>query len=553
MVDRIRNYVQARKLVLFMVILFFFVRLPNLDGMFLLYDERDTILTQYSLARTGKDLYGNKTPLTFSRISPQAPLLAMYYGVPFWLSGLSKTISTARFIYLLPATLIPLLVYELLFALLKRKKLSLLTAAVFSFSPWVFHISRLALEINLAFPLFLGALLFQVKRRLPVSYLLYALTFFSYQGIRPLIPVMMVAIELFVSIQKKEPRPAMIRMTLHAMVFIFLMLASFATEGIFQKRGSSEIVFFSQRRLAQEINHNREISLSPPALKALFDNKIVATADELSKNFLSGLNITYLFRDGDYVPVYNNSVTGQFYPVFALFFLFGLFALGKSKSTDYLFVGSFALLGLTASVINIYSLSFSIRSLFSGIGFAFIISLGVLETYIRLKQHKKVVYFGVGGILLLMVAFQAISFLYRYTFQRPVWHAEYYNESERKLASYLLAANATYTILSVNPFSNYLSYVFLSPLTGEEMNASQKELNKTDEQYRLKGNTFGLCKVNSIDLIKTPITSIVDEACLTEKTKNILERTDIYSYKTILFSDINPLRSGKGVKFYIFD
>ena len=295
-----------RKIVFVLVFLFFLVRLPFLDKTFLLYDERDTVLTQYSLAKTGKDLYGNKTPLTFSRISPQAPILAMYYGVPFWSFGLPKTISVSRLIYMLPATLIPLLVYELLYAILKRKKISLLTAAIFSFSPWVFHISRLALEINLAFPLFLGALLFQVKRKPPLSYLLYALTFFSYQGIRPLILVMMITIELFAYLQKKELRTFVILITIHISVFIFLILSSFAVEGNFQKRRSSEIVFFSQERLTQEINHNREISQSPYVLKALFDNKMVAMTDYLSKNILSGINITYLFRDSDYVPIYSN-------------------------------------------------------------------------------------------------------------------------------------------------------------------------------------------------------------------------------------------------------
>lgn len=542
-----------RKIALILVFLFFLVRLPFLDKTFLLYDERDTVLTQYSLAKTGKDLYGNKTPLTFSRISPQAPLLAMYYGVPFWSLGLPKTVSTARLIYMLPATLLPLLVYELLYAILKRKKLSLLTAAIFSFSPWVFHISRLALEINLAFPLFLGALIFQVKRKLPLSYLLYALTFFSYQGIRPLILVMMIAIELFSFLKKEALKPIAIRIAIHVTVFVFLILASFAIEGNFQKRGSSEIVFFSQERLAQEVNQNREISLSPSVLKTLFDNKMVAMTDYLSKNILSGINLTYLFRDSDYVPIYSNGVTGQFYSAFALFLLFGLFVLGKNKRVDYFFVSSFALLGLISSVINIYSLSFSIRSLFSGIGFAFIISLGVIEIFTLLKQHKKLMSYGVGGVLILIITFQASSFFYRYTYQRPAWQAELYNESERKLASYLLETNTKYTVNSVNPFSHYLSYLFLAPLTNEEMVASQKELNRKDERYHLKGNVFNSCKVNSIDFIKAPCPSIIDEVCLTEKTKNMLENTDTFSFKTILFSDVNPLRSGKGVKFYIFN
>ena len=76
------------------------------------------------------------------------------------------------------------------------------------------------------------------------------------------------------------------RIASHIVIFIFLLLASFVIEGNFQKRGSSEIVFFSQQRLSQEINNNRSLSQSPKILKALFDNKVVAITDYLSKNIL---------------------------------------------------------------------------------------------------------------------------------------------------------------------------------------------------------------------------------------------------------------------------
>ena len=162
-------------------------------------------------------------------------------------------------------------------------------------------------------------------------------------------------------------------------------------------------------------------------------------------------------------------------------------------------------------------------------------------------------YYGIGGFLVLIVAFQAFSFYYRYTFQRPVWQAELYNESERKLALYLLGSDTKYSINSVNPFSYYLSYLFLSSLTVEEVNASQRELNKNNDRYQLRNNVFNSCKINSIDLTKAPSSTIIDEACLTEKAKNILENSTTFSYETILYSDVNPLRSGKGVKFYIFN
>jgi hypothetical protein len=150
----ITHYLISRRLVILLTVFFFFIRLPFLDSTFLLYDERDTLLTQHALARSGHDLYGNRLPASFDGISPQAPALAMYYGVPFFAAGYPLTVAWGRFLYLLPFSIVPLLVFEILFAITKRKGLAAATAAIFSFRPWVYHISRLALEINIAFPCF---------------------------------------------------------------------------------------------------------------------------------------------------------------------------------------------------------------------------------------------------------------------------------------------------------------------------------------------------------------------------------------------------------------
>ncbi|PIY71725.1 hypothetical protein COY87_04665 [Candidatus Roizmanbacteria bacterium CG_4_10_14_0_8_um_filter_33_9] len=287
----IKQYISSRKYVLIIVFLFFLIRLPFLDSTFLLYDERDTILTQYSLAKTGKDLYGNQTPLRFSRISPQAPILAMYYGVPFWFFGLPKTVSMSRFIYLLPATILPLLIFELIFAITKQKKLSLLTSVVFSFTPWIYHISRLALEINIAFPLFLLALILQVGKKNIFSYFFYILTYFTYQGIRPLIPIIFLYIELFLPlpINKRGSKNIISHIIIFLLLFISIFLIGSRFENNLQTRGSSEIIFFAGDRLKKEVDFSRSLTPVNPLISSIFYNKIILTINYLVGNFFEGL------------------------------------------------------------------------------------------------------------------------------------------------------------------------------------------------------------------------------------------------------------------------
>jgi len=553
--QKIRPYISSRKYVLIVVFLFFLIRLPLLDSTFLLYDERDTILTQYSLAKTGKDLYGKQFPLSFSRISPQAPILAMYYGVPFWFLGLPKTVSMSRFIYLLPTTLFPLLIFELIFAITKQKKLSYLTSIVLSFSPWIYHISRLALEINIAFPLFLGAVLFQIKKKHLVAYLLYALTFFSYQGIRPLILPIMLYVEVLFYLNKEKIRTIMRRSLIHIFIFVLLFLLSIAIEGNMSSRSSSEIVFLNNLQLKQEVDHNRFISQSPSILKSIFDNKIIVTFDHFFENFIKGIDFSYLFKYSDYVPIYSNGFTGQFYPLLFVFLLIGLFSLGFLKNSQYFYISFFTFIGLISSVINIYSLTFSIRSLFSSIGFSFIISLGIIEGIKILKKiyRFKPMYWGVAGIITLILLFQVASFFYRYSYQRPIWQSELFNENERILSIYLSQnGNKKYTVKTPNAFTQFMSYIFLIPLDNNKLSTIQKTLQKNTLYFTLDNLAFIECRDQQISFFTKPSHLIIEERCLSAETKFYIRSKHI-SFTRLDYAGYNPLDTQKRLKYYIFD
>jgi len=550
--QKIKQYISSRKYVLILVFLFFLIRLPFLDSTFLLYDERDMALSQYSLAKTGQDLYGNRLPLQFAHISPHAPILAMYYGVPFWSMNLPLNTSTVRLIYLLPATLIPLLVFELLFALTKRKNISLLTSLIFSFSPWLFHISKLALEINIAFPLFLIALILQIKKRLPLSFIFYSLTFFTYQGMRPLIPIVFIYFEIFSLLQKKKLIIFLKNVVIFIILFFLLFRVSTLLEDNFVSRSSSEIVFFAGQQLKSEVDQNRSVGKSIPIISNIIYNKVVLVSDYLIGNIFRGLDLSYYFKTGDQTPIYSNGVIGQFFPIFSVFLILGILKMGNIKLKEYFFIAGISIIGLVSSVINIYSVSFSIRSLFSGVGISFIIAIGLIWSYQFILKQSKIIKYLFLFLFAIILCFQVGSFLYRYSFQRPILQSELFNENERKLSQYLLKERGPYTIDLSSPFADFLSYIFLHQPETNELKTIQNILKKSQTSFLFENKLFELCNKGDIDFILPPKKKIIDATCLSEKTRALYKTLKTTSYETIQFSDSDPLRPTNEVKFYIF-
>lgn len=544
----ITHYLVSRRTVILLAVLFFLIRLPFLDSTFLLYDERDTLLTQHALARTGHDLYGNRLPVSFDGISPHAPVLAMYYGVPFFAFGYPLSVAWGRFMYLLPFSIVPVLVFEILFAITKRKGLAAVAAAIFSFSPWVYHVSRLALEINIAFPLFLAAVLSQIKRNHTASFLFYGLAFFTYQGIRPLIPAAFLYFEFFRGFGKDAKTKLAALSAVFLVFFAAMLLAASYMEGNLAARGTSEIVFFATERIAKEVDAAR----TPPLfLSGIFNNKATVMSDYIAKNLLRGFDPSYLFGTGDQIPIYSNSVTGQFYPVMFLFLIGGIMELGKLRHREWFEAAGIALLGLIPSLINIYSTTFSIRSLFSGIGLSFLMAAGIFAARSFLQRKKTSLAYAVYGLLVLVACFQTVDFLYKYATVRPKNQSELYNEKERKLSRYLVSSDGPHRILLEQPFPYYLSYAFINKKT--DYGKISDGLNGSAGSLTLDDTVFAPCERNSIDLESFPRKTVMDEACLTDQAKQTIAASPPGSFETIAYSDNDLLRSGGNVKFYIFE
>lgn len=522
----ILKYIKSRKYILLFSLIYFSVRLIFLNSYFLLRDERDLILTALSLAQTGKDLYGHTMPIVFSRISPQVPLLGMYWTIPF-ISFFHISLPIAvKVLYLFPTLFFPFFVFELIQSITSEKKLSYLTAFVVSFSPWYFHISRLAVEAHVAyFFCFLG-LIFYLRKKRVFGLVFLLLSYFSYFGIRPFLLVIVPYVEFWMAVlsSRKQWKQTIVYILLFVSLFGCIYLLSSRIEQT-SSRSNTEVIFLNKEKLSLETDFLRTMSDAPFSIRGLFDNKASLITHTLLNNFFKGVDFSYLFFSGDYVLIYANQVTGQFFPFLCIFFILGICFLAKKNKSPYFFIAGLTLVGLTSSLINSYSTTFSIRSIFSLIGVGFICGLGMIYMY-ELCRKKWKLFFGVGVVLLYF--FFTTIFIYKYFFQNYHLINNFFNEGERYVA-YYSKKNDMKTILVPNIHSYFLSYlVTVPPLSPKLFIQAHTELNKNND-YVFDGHRYHQCNAEQIEfasLGELPVSTIIEQSCLSASTKLLLEEGD---------------------------
>ncbi len=531
-----KNYL----VIIFLTITFIVVRLFLVDQQFLLHDERDIVLSGYSIAQTGKDLFGYYLPLKFDHISPQNPLFAIYYSALWWKIFPYRSVFFARLQFIIISALLIILIYLLINFLTKNKIKALLVSLIFCFSPWIFHITRLALDIPLAIVTLIAGVFLYLKRKTFLSYLLFLITFYTYQGFRLLIPFLIFYLEIFFFIKERNKLSLKKGLFLN-FFFIFILFSSILIiDHDITKNRLREIIFFDSEKNSREVIFRRMTSIAPEEIKVIFNNKLTVALDYVLTNFIKGQDLIYLFKEGDYSAINGNIASGQFFFVLLIFYYLGIISLGrKSKIEDFYIIG-FIPIGLIPALLSVHGSSFSIRGMFSGIGYAYIIVLGILFSQSILKKirYQKLII----AIFILSLIINLIFFFYTYFFRRPILVGEIFNENERQLANYLLSHRFDKKdIYHHSPQDIYLSLIFLD--NRADLNKVQINLKKS-YPYRWENYTFHKCdhKIN-YTLLKN---AIIEERCLTPKLyeyfnnlDNIKVATKIpykdYSYKNAYF------------------
>lgn len=544
-------YVVDRKMMLVFSLLFFLVRAFFLDKYFFLKDERDLVLTALSLAKTGKDLYGTTFPMVFERISPQAPLLGMYWTVPIlYLFNISSPL-IGKLIYMLPSLFFPLLTFELIYSITKNRSLGQMSAFIASFSPWFYHVGRLGVEAHLAYFFCLLGLSLYIREKRIAGVVLLLLSFFSYQGIRPFLFVLIPYYESALFFIEKK-RNILKTVGAVAVFSAVILSAYFVSMKIEQSamRGKTEILLLNSEKMSNETDFLRAIAEAPFPMRQFFDNKITIVSESLFHNFFKGIDFSYLFATGDYQEIYANNATGQFFPFLVIFLILGIALLHKKNEFSYYFIAGFTVIGLISSLINSYSLTFSIRSMFSLIGIGFLCALGVEGLYASLhKNHRWIL----TTALIVLYSLSTITFTYKYLFQNYNRISESFFEQERTAAA-TIARYPIKTVVVSNIHSHILSSIATEKtVTAEMLGVIHKQLNKSD-LYKINGVQYQQCNTAEVHLVggKFPIATLMEDECLDAESRSFLDLNKSDSLKKILSPMYKNEEVARATKYYYF-
>ena len=378
-------------------------------------------------------------------------------------------------------------------------------------------------------------------------------SYFSYFGIRPFLLISVPYIELWVyaSNKKKNLKKAIVFALIFAVFFGCLYIFGSKFEGM-TSRSNNEIIILNKEKLTLDTNFLRSISSAPFFIRKFIDNKSTVITQSIAGTFFKGIDFSYLFFSSDYLAMYSNHITGQFFPFLFIPFIMGICYLAKKKRADYYFVSGLSVVGLVSSLINSYSLTFSIRSSLSLVGIGFICALGLVYAYELIHGKKwKAFYIFIIGVLYISFSF---VFVYKYFFQIYNTVNSIFNEEERYVAKYSEAHNIK-TIMTPNNHTYFLSFLATIPaLSPDLFKKVQSELNRNDG-YTINGHTYVQCDIEQIkwqSLGSLPTSMLIDESCISSSTKLLINQGRMKTITKLLDPEYEYGNTNRAIKYYYF-
>ncbi|MFZ3301992.1 MAG: glycosyltransferase family 39 protein [Microgenomates group bacterium] len=301
------------------VILAGFLRLFKLDQIpaSLNWDEVAAGYNAYTIANWGADEYGNRFPVTFASFGDDKHPVHIYLtAVVVKIFGLSdfNIRSTSAIIGVLTVIAIFFLARELF----KSDFAGLLASLFLAVSPYHIHFSRGLWENNFAlFFLVAGLSTFYVGLRnksylLPLSFLSFGLSFFSYHSAKVVVPIVVLLVCLINIKSILQNKLILISLIIVTLFFGILIIKD------------TRILGFA--RMGQTKFSEEQVNNAGGKFNLVFEN--------YKKHF----NYQYLFVNGDQGPRASVKVVGQFYKIDFALLIIGIIALFFQKKWQALSV-----------------------------------------------------------------------------------------------------------------------------------------------------------------------------------------------------------------------
>ena len=433
-------------------------------------------------------------------------LLSPIYG-PFELLPI-----VIRAPFVIVSIFIGLFISLIIFELTKNKKFSLISFFVSLINPWLYFYSRQPTEAPFAllFALIGIYLFFKLKfQKIIYPFIFFILSFYSYFGAKPVIPVLLLSLSLF---NKK--------LVIISISFVLLLTSSYfyiskSLNGSTLSQRSNQITFLNLEKYAEVVNQNRRVSVDF-LLKEVFYNKFTVFAKITTSKFVNQFSPEFLFLSGDGVVPFADH--GVLYLLDGLMIIIALyyFSNSKDKGEKNLLVLCLILFisGSVASTISTVGNQFVFRSFLHIPLYIILISYGIY------KFNFKVVV--VGLYILLFINF-LIFFLFRYSIDQQDNHFI----TERIVASYLNRTKLETIVVTSESERIYYQTVFY---------------NK-HAQRKLFTNICPKIEIGKTYLIDSKLDCTIDgDFVVIQSQKDSGVKYRIYDDKLCNFDDLTPYR-----------
>ncbi len=257
-------------------------------------DELSQGYTAYSLLLTGKDEWGVSWPLRPKSYGDYKPPLQTYLLIPS-IKYFGLTPYAVRF----PNALMSVLGVVGFFFLLKKytsKEIAVLGTLLYSLSPPILGMGRIALEANIMLTLIVWGVYFTLSSSLffsIISGLLLGASLFTYHSSKVFIPLF-IAVSFF-----KQKNKVNLALTASIVIILFTLNMISELHGASQR--ATDIIITSPTDNWEHVDKFRYESVANGGkvmLSELFENKSIYTIDTVGRNIASYFSPQYLLSEG---------------------------------------------------------------------------------------------------------------------------------------------------------------------------------------------------------------------------------------------------------------
>lgn len=439
------------------------------------HDEVGYIYNAYSIAKTGKNVFGEFLPFLTWIGFPFLPV-SIYLSAPFyWFFDISAT--TGRLPSALLGVLDVVLVYLIVKQLFKKSALSLLSALFLAISPWHLHFSRSAYDHNFALFFYLLAIVTFLweakKKRIPViSLIAFALAIFSYRGMN-VIFIPLVLTLLWYGIKVIKISSTQVIVFLIGIGFIALSLLS-----VIALHGRAYLIaegsILSDSKMQEEIDIQIREAAGPLSIKRIFLNKPMYIVNKLRENYIKAYSPEFLFLYTEPNNIYSIWSRGRIYFVELLFIILGIAYLYKSNKNAALFVTCMVLIGGLPGMLGS---PYSARNFFMSAFLPILSGGGIVFLLTILKRWKTILMCSFIVAYLYLVG----GYLFDYYGRFALYGAEAWAKSIKDVSFLIREEKDNYNKVVVGQasFGDFLEYAFYSKTHPTQVQSTWK--NRSEE------------------------------------------------------------------------